>query len=156
MEIMKSLIGRQMLLFGALVTGMLAVSIAPASATGTVLIAQRDGTVKTYTHVRIVIWNESMAITSSDGKGTVVLGKASCTKIGELLRCLPWDATLFQNGQTLHIVLQSGTVWLNPSHTLQQLSHSSTELPPGGVLLAVRTKRGTYVTLTGVVDEVHR
>jgi hypothetical protein len=52
--------------------------------------------------------------------------------------------------------LQSGTVWLNPSNTTESLSHSSTELPPRGVLLAVRTKRGAYVTLTGVVDEVHR
>jgi hypothetical protein len=153
---MRLLIVRQMLLFGGLLAGMLAVSFSPANATGTVLIAQRDGTVKTYAHVRIVIWNESMAITSSDGKGTVVLGKASCTKIGELVRCLPWDATLFQNGQTIHITLTSGTVWLNPSHTMQQLSHSSTQLPPRGVLLAVRTKRGTYVTMTGVVDEVHR
>lgn len=97
-----------------------------------------------------------MAITSSDGQGTVVFGKASCTKVGELVRCLPWDATLFQNGAKLHIPLASGTVWLNPSGSYQQLSHSSTRLPPKGVLLVAETKRGTYVTLTGVVDEVHR
>jgi hypothetical protein len=132
------------------------VPIGPANATGTATIAQTDGSHRTYTGVRIVIWNESMAMTSSDGQGTVVIGKASCTKIGELVRCLPWDATLYQNGTKVHIALKSGTVWLNPSRTTQQLSYSSTQLPPRGVLLAMETKRGTYVTLTGTVDEVHR
>jgi hypothetical protein len=127
-----------------------------AKAMGTAIIAHPDGSESTYDNVRIAIWNESMAITSSDGKGTVVFGKASCTKIGELVECLPWDATLYQNGAKVRIPLQSGTVWLNPSSTTQTLSHSSTRLPPHGVLLAVKTRRGTYVTLTGTVDEVHR
>jgi hypothetical protein len=153
---MKPQIGRQILISAVLLTGMLAVPLARADAAGTVLIQKPDGSEKTYTNVRIIVWNESMAITSSDGKGTVVFGKAACAKVGELVRCLPYDATLFQNGQKLHILLQSGTVWLNPSNTTEPLSHSSTELPPRGVLLAVRTKRGAYVTLTGVVDEVHR
>jgi hypothetical protein len=139
-----------------LLMGMTALAPLPAAATGTVLIQQPDGSRKTYSGVRIAVWNESMAITSRDGKGTVVFGKASCTLIGDLVRCLPYDATLFQNGQTMHIVLQSGTVWLNPTHANQQLSHSTEQLPPRGILLAVRTKRGTYVTLTGTVDEVHR
>jgi hypothetical protein len=152
---MKAQVG-MLCLSAFFLTGMIAVTSAPAHATGTVRIQAADGSARTYDKVRIVIWNESMAITSSDGKGTVVLGKAACTKIGELVRCLPYDATLFQNGRTTHITLQSGTVWLNPSRTYQPLSHSSTQLPPRGVLLAVRTKRGTYVTLTGVVDEVNR
>jgi len=128
----------------------------PAQATGTVHILQRDGSTRTYTHVRIFIRNESMAITSSDGQGTLVLGKAACTKVGDLLECLPYDATLFQNGTQFHIALQSGTVWLNPGKTEQRLTHSWTELPPRGVMLAIRTKRGTYVTMTGTVDEVQR
>ena len=97
-----------------------------------------------------------MIITTSDGQGTVVLGKAACTKVGELVKCLPWDATLFQNGSRVRIPLESGTVWLNPTGTAQLLSNSSTQLPPRGVSLAVQTKRGTYVTLTGTIDEVHR
>jgi hypothetical protein len=150
---MKTPIGR--VLFGVLlIVCTLALPSSPAYATGTVVVLQRDGSEKTYTNVRISIRNESMAITSSDGQGTVVLGKAACTKVGALLECLPYDATLLQNGQKTHISLQSGTVWLNPSPTTQTLSHSSTQLPPRGVLLAVRTKRGTYVTLTGIVDEV--
>lgn len=152
---MKTLTGR--VLFGVLlVGGICAVPSGAAYATGTALVQQRDGSEKTYTNVRISIRNESMAITSSDGQGTIVLGKAACTKVRELVECLPYDATLLQNGQSTHIALQSGTVWLNPSETAQELSHSSTQLPPRGVLLAVRTKKGTYVTLTGVVDEVQK
>lgn len=128
-----------------------------ANATGTATIQPPSGAAKTYRNVRIVIWNDQMAVTSADGKGTVVFGKAACTRIGALIRCLPYDAMLFQNGQQLHIVLRpGGTVWLNPSHTSQQLSQSTTRLPPRGVLMAIQTRRGTDVTLTGTVDEVHR
>jgi hypothetical protein len=154
--IMKLLIGRRVVRFGLFLAAALAVQVGHANATGTARIQHPDGSVSTYYNVRITIFNESMAITSSDGQGTVVFGKASCTKIDELVKCLPWDATLFQNGLKLRVPLKSGTVWLNPSRTAQPLSHSSTQLPPRGVLLAVQTRRGTYLTLTGVVDEVHR
>lgn len=140
----------------AVTVAALASTSRAAGATGTVVIAYSDGSTKSYRDVRIIIWNESMAITSADGQGTVVFGKASCTKIGELLRCLPYDATLFQNGGKLHVALASGTVWLNPSGEYQPMSHSSTQIPPRGVLLAVRTRHGTEVTMTGTVDEVHR
>ena len=152
---MKRLDVRWAVLCGLLIIGI-AIVPSTAMATGTVVIAQRDGSTKTYSDVRIIIWNESMAVTSSDGQGTVVFGKASCTKVGDLVKCLPWDATLFQNGAKLHVALQSGTVWLNPTTDYQSLNDSSEKIAPHGVLLAVRTKRGTYVTLTGIVDEVHR
>jgi len=97
-----------------------------------------------------------MAITSSDGEGTLVFGKAACTKVGELLRCIPYDATLQQHGQSTHVPLQYGTVWLNPSSSTQQLTHSSTQLPPRGVLLSIQTKAGTYVSVTGVVDRIQK
>ena len=135
-----------------------ALSVVPpaAEATGTVTLAYTDGSTKLYRNVRITIWDESMAVTSADGQGTVVLGKASCTKIGELVRCLPYDATLFQSGETVHIPLASGTVWLNPSSVYQPMSHTSSQIPPHGVILAVRTRRGTELTMSGTVDEVHR
>ncbi len=140
----------------ALAVAVAAVSSRPARATGTVVIAYTDGTSKLYHDVRVTIFNESLAITSADGQGTVVLGKASCTKIDELVRCLTYDATLFQNGGKLHIPLQSGTVWLNPTQAYQPLSRSSAEIPPRGVLLAVKTRRGIEVTMTGTVDEVRK
>jgi hypothetical protein len=83
-----------------------------------------------------------------------VIGKASCTKVGELLRCLPYDATLDQYGDTYHIALAAGTVWLNPTKEAQSLPYSSARLQPRGVLMSVRTKAGTYVSLSGTVDEV--
>ena len=71
--------------FGLIFGAALLASPAPASATGTARIQLYDGSVKTYSNVKIFIRDESMAITSSDGQGTVVLGKAACTKIGALV-----------------------------------------------------------------------
>ncbi len=145
---------KRLLLATAVSAAAAAASAAPAFASGTVLIQQRDGVERTYAKVHIAIRDAAMAITSSDGRGMLVLGKAACSKVGELLKCLPYDATLFQNGQRVHIPLQSGTVWLNPTGTNQPMSHSSAQIPPRGVLLLVKTKAGTYVSLTGRVDEV--
>ncbi len=128
----------------------------PAAATGTAQITQRDGTVKRYADVRIAIRDAEMWFTSSDGRGTIVLGKAACTKQQELLVCLPYDATLFQNGEKTHIRLKSGTVWFNPTGAVQPLPQSSMQLPPRGVSLVFKTANGTYVTLNGVVDEVQK
>ncbi|MGA7569362.1 MAG: hypothetical protein WBG27_00585 [Candidatus Aquilonibacter sp.] len=153
---MKARISRSTLVLGFFVVAVVAAPCGPARATGTARIAQRDGATKTYTNVRIVVQTESMAITSSDGQGTLVFGKAACTKVGELLRCIPYDATLEQHGQSTHIPLKYGTVWLNPSATTQQLTYSSTQLVPRGVLLSIRTKAGTYVSVTGVIDRIQK
>ncbi len=144
------------LLLAIFVSGVLTVAPGIARASGTVLVQQRDGAIKTYKNVRIGIGNEQLELTSSDGQGTLVLGKADCTKVGELVRCLPYDATLYQNGEKKHITLESGTVWLNPTQTNQPLSLSSAQLPPHGVLMSVHTKAGTYVSLSGTVDEMHK
>ena len=97
----------------------LGLSLRPAGATGTVIIAYADGGALSFiTTSGSPVWNESMAITSADGQGTVVLGKASCTKVDELVRCVTYDATLFQNGGEVHIPLQSGTVWAEPDARL--------------------------------------
>ena len=131
-------------------------SIVPALATGTMRVQHHDGTVQVYTDVYIRILDNEMTLTSNDGKGTVVIGKAACTKVGELIQCLPYDATLEQNGSEARIVLQSGTVLLNPTATRQPLSLSSQSLPSHGVLMAVKTKSGTYVSLSGTVDEIKK
>lgn len=102
-----------------LLTCLLVVSIGTADATGIARVQRRDGSVKTYTAVRIIVRNDSMSITSHDGKGTLLIGKAACTKVAELIRCLPYDATLEQGGGTARIALQTGTVWLNPTDARQ-------------------------------------
>jgi hypothetical protein len=123
-----------------------------AGATGTVRIQQADGSAKVYQGVRIVIANKSMTLTSPDGKGTLTISKAACTSIGQMFRCLPYAATLAQNGKTLQIGLQSGTVWINPSTSIQQLPQSSTTVQSQGVLMSLETKSGTYVSLSGIAD----
>jgi hypothetical protein len=126
-----------------------------AGASGTARIQQPDGSVKVYDDVHIrVQGRERLLITSSDGKGTLVVNKASCTAIANLLRCLAYSAELDQNGRVLPIALQTGTLWLNLSSAIHQLPFSSTQLPTRGVLMALATKRGTHVALTGTLDEV--
>ncbi|HTA38478.1 MAG TPA: hypothetical protein VK760_05360, partial [Candidatus Acidoferrales bacterium] len=122
------------------VAGCFAASAVPAIATGTLRVQHRDGVVQTYTNVYIRILDNEMTLTSNDGKGTVVIGKAACSKIGELISCLPYDATLEQNGNEARIALQSGTVLINPTATRHALSYSSQSLPSHGVLMAVKTK----------------
>ena len=136
--------------------GVALVPLGRVDAAGTVSIQQRDGTTKVYKNVHIRIGNESMTLTSADGVGTLVLGKAACTKEGDLIRCIPYDATLEQGGQATHIPLAMGTVWLNPSSSPQTLSHSTAKLQPRGVLMSIRTHAGTYVSLSGTVDEVYQ
>jgi hypothetical protein len=139
----------------ALTIAMLAILFSfpiSAVASGTVRVQQPDGSTKTYTNVRIRANYQDLALTTSDGKGTLVFGRASCTKVGELLQCFAYDATLFQNGRSMHIPLKYGMVYFNPSKTTQTLNHSSTQLPYHGILMSAESRRGTYVSLTGVVD----
>ena len=75
-----------------------------------------------YKNVVIAIRDQQMEVTTSDGVGTLVIGKAACTKVAELVECLPYDATLYQGGHKVRIMLKSGTVWLNPTTSSQPLS----------------------------------
>ncbi len=134
----------------------IAMVCSPADATGTVTIAQHDGTTKTYRDVGIHIRNAELVVTTADGQGTLVIGKAACTRENALVKCLPYDATLYQNGGKFRVALTSGTVWLNPSTALQPLSFSSAHLQPHGVLMSVTTAKGTSVSLTGTIDGVER
>jgi hypothetical protein len=139
-----------------IVLGWLGMSAAPAAASGTARIQQKDGAVKTYANVYIRIANKSMSISSADRKGTFILQKAACSMVGKLMRCYPYDATLKQNGASRKIVLTNGTVWLNPGSQKEHLPKSSTQLPPRGVLLSLKTKAGTYVSVTGTIDELKK
>jgi hypothetical protein len=125
-----------------------------AKATGTATVQQSDGTIKVYKNVVIAIRDQQMEVTTSDGVGTLVIGKAACTKVAELVECLPYDATLYQGGHKVRIMLKSGTVWLNPTTSSQPLSMTSARIGPRGVLVSATTKRGTYFSLTGTVDRV--
>lgn len=152
---MSTTIGARLLHATAAFVFLTAPAIA-ASASGTAFVQQSDGTTKTYSNVHIAIGNDSMALTTADGVGTLVIGKAACSREGELVMCLPYDATLFQNGLKRHVLLKSGTVYINPTTTPQTLAHSSAQIPPHGVMLTAESKAGTIVTLSGTVDEVNK
>ncbi len=144
------------LIFGLLTAAVLAALPNVSAATGTARIQQADGNVKTYSNVRINIAQQKMSITSSDGKGTLVISKAACSMIGKMIRCYPYAATLEQGGTARPITVVNATVWLNPSGESQQLPRSSMHLPPRGVLLSLQTKAGTYVSLSGTADELKK
>lgn len=127
-----------------------------ASATGTARVQQRDGDVKIYRNVRISIENKQMTLISGDRVGTIVIQKAACSAVDKLIRCYPYAAVLKQRGGTRQIFIENGTAWLNPSDSSQHLPMSSTKLPPQGVLMSVKTKAGTYFSLTGIADRLKR
>lgn len=129
---------------------------AAASATGTARIQAPDGNVKVYKNVRIAIEHKQMMLTSADGVGTFVISRAACSAVDKLVRCYPYDAVLKQHGMTLPITITEGTAWLNPGSNKVQLPDSGTQLGPHGVMLSFRTKRGSYVSLTGVVDVLQK
>ena len=132
----------------------LASAVGIARAEGTVTIQQSNGTTNTYDKVTIKVIHSSLFVTSQDGKGTLIINRAACSYQGKILVCLPTSVALVQSGATSPVDLTTGTVYVNMSHTDQQLALSTTKVPPHGVLLSFTTKKGTYVTMTGRIDQV--
>lgn len=129
-------------------------SLAPAGATGTMRVQQSNGTVQVYQDVLIRVAQRTLRIGSKDKKGVLVIDRAACTYAGTILRCLPSTMKLEQAGQTKVIQLITGTIYVNLTDDTQQLRHSSTQLAPHDILLALQTKRGTYVSVHGHIDEM--
>jgi len=139
----------------------LACSLAPvagagvADAKGTARVQQHDGSVQVYPDVTIrLIRRKSLTLTTADGQGTLTIDKGACSYVGDIQRCLPYHVTLTQGGATHTLDFDRGTVYANLTDQKQQLPLSSTQLPPRGLLMALITERGTYITLTGKIDEV--
>lgn len=125
-------------------------------ATGTATVWQRNGSERTYNDVSIRLARNELALTTKDGSGTIVIGRAACTKVDALVKCLPYDATLFQNGWRDRILLKSGTVWLNPTSSKQTLPNSSAQVLPHGVQVSITSTKGTFISLSGTIDEVQK
>jgi len=141
--------------FAALLTSVVAAvfSTPAARAMGTVTIQQADGGTNVYHDVVIKIINGALFMTSADGKGTLVIHKAACSYQGELMVCFATSATLVQAGQTSPLDFKDGTVYVNTTGDSQQLSMSTTKVPPHSVLVSFTTKRGTYVSVSGRIDK---
>jgi hypothetical protein len=127
-----------------------------ADATGTMRVQQSDGSVQVYHDVQIRVAQRTLRIGSEDRKGVLVIDRAACTYAGFVLRCLPSTMKFEQSGQTHEIQLVTGTIYVNLTGDMQQLHHSSTQLSPHDVLLMMQTKRGTYISLQGHIDEMQR
>jgi hypothetical protein len=131
-----------------------AAGAAGARAEGTVRIQQANGIVNTYHNVSIKILHSALYLTSADTKGTLVINRAACFFQGEIMACLPTGGTLVQAGAVNSIGFRTGTIFLNLTDAMQQLTLSSTRIPPHSILLSLQTKRGTYINLNGSIDKV--
>lgn len=125
----------------------------PAAAEGTARIQQADGTVNVYQHVKIQLVQKSLTMTTADGKGTMIIYRAACSFQGDVMSCLPTGITLVQSGAVNPIKLLSGTVYVNLTGDPHRLALSTTTLPPHSVMMALKTRKGTYVSLSGTIDK---
>jgi hypothetical protein len=126
-----------------------------AQARGSVRIQQIDGKVETYQGVHLKLAGDTLRVASADGVGTLVVSKAACSFVNGIQRCLPYALILHQHG-THTILFDHGTVYYNTSDQSHQLPRSSKTIPADGVIALLKTQRGTYISITGRLDEVSK
>jgi hypothetical protein len=138
------------------VAALVAVLLAsgPASAEGETRVHQADGSVQIYDHVHIELEGQTLKLHSQDHRGIFEITSGACSYAGGLQRCLPYATTLRQHGEIRHIELEHGTVYLNLGDTPARLSHSSDIVAPHGVVVLLRTIRGTFVSVKGTLDSI--
>jgi hypothetical protein len=138
------------------IAGAIAIAIAlsgsAANAKGTVRVDQHDGTVQQYHGSVIRIAGNTLRVFSPDTRDTLIISHAACSYVGDIQRCLPYRIALRRNGMNRTIGFDRGTVYLNLSAVAQPLPRSSTQVPPDGVVVFVRTARGTSIAVHGTID----
>jgi hypothetical protein len=132
----------------------LALSTLAAGATGTVTIVQPDGDTNVYNDVKIKVLYGTLYMTTADQTGTMIISRAACSHQGKLMVCLATNATLIQSGKTSPLDFRSGTIYANDTDDYLPLVLSTQKVPPHSILLSMTTKRGTYVSLSGRIDQV--
>jgi len=140
-------------LFAVAATFVLATT-AFASAAGTLVIQHAGQDAQTYDGVKVQVIHDTLNVTSPDGKGTLIVTRAACWYQHKIFVCLPTAVTLVQGGNVHALDLRKGTVYSNLNATTQTLSHSTTQLPPNGILMTLETQKGTYINLVGTIDKV--
>jgi len=138
----------------ALVAAIVSSTAIAARAEGTVRIQQAAGGVNVYDNVKIQILHQTLNVTTADGKGTLIIYRAACSYQGEIMACLPTGATLVQGGNVSPIKIVSGTVYVNMTGGGQTLSLSTMQVPAHSVVMAIKTGKGTYITMNGTIDKV--
>ncbi|HEV8022782.1 MAG TPA: hypothetical protein VGP41_16020, partial [Candidatus Lustribacter sp.] len=123
---------------------------------GVTRIQQADGTVQYYPDSRITFRKDdrTLKVTSADGKGSMILEQAACSYVNALYRCfLTQVSYMGANGQEHPIDFERGTAYANVTSDRLTLPFSSQTVPPDGILISMKTKRGTYISVTGTVDK---
>ncbi len=138
---------------GLIVIAIVFALSAPASATGTVSIQQRDGSVQTYTGVTLKAANKSLTLISADKVSTVVISGADCAHEGAIVRCTGGGFSLLQDGKRHTVPFQTATFYFNLTDQNQLLPLSTTKIPAHSVIFAVQTAKGTYITGNGKLDQ---
>src|SRR5271165_3580828 len=137
---------------GALVLAAAFSFVGTARAAGTVTIGQTDGHSQVYANVGIHIVNDVLFLTSGDGSGTLAVQRAACSYQGDLLVCLPSNATLIQGGSVTALNPTKGAVVVNLTTAAHVASGTSTTVPPRSVVFSMVTSRGTIVKGSGHID----
>lgn len=127
-----------------------------AFARGTVRISQDGGSAQRYAGSVIELVGNTIRVFSPDRRDTLIITHAACSYVGEIERCLPYRLTLRRNDTEHAIAFDRGSVYFNPTALTHPLPRSSTRLAPNGVLVFVRTARGTSIAVQGTVDKVTR
>ncbi|MGD0967014.1 MAG: hypothetical protein ABR949_01905 [Candidatus Aquilonibacter sp.] len=140
-------------LVGAL-SALAMISPGAALANGVVRVQQSDGSVHQYPQTAMRWTGQTLWLHSADGKGVLEITTAACSDAGGLVRCLPYAITLHQSGAKHPIAVARGTIYMNFSGEPQSVPYSSESLASHHLLVAIRTQRGTYITVRGNVDEV--
>jgi len=147
------MIKRWSLALAGVVIAALVLTAVTARAQGVTRVQQSDGSVQIYRDVHIRLSGETLWLRSPDRKGVLEIVTGACFA-GTVERCLPITTTLHQAGTTHEIALEHGTVYLNLTSDAQHLRHASEPLQPHGVLILLKTIRGTYVSVRGTLDEI--
>jgi hypothetical protein len=135
-------------------TAWLACATTPAAPKGTMIVHRFNGNVNTYKNVAIKVLHGALYVTTDDGKGTLVIHRAACSYQGKILVCFPTSMSLVQTGKTQPLDLKTGTLYFNTTDEVQPLVLSSTKIPPHSMLGSLSTKRGTYASVNGRIDQV--
>jgi hypothetical protein len=138
---------------GLIVIALVVALSGPASATGTVRIQQRDGSVQTYTGVTLKAASKSLTLISADKVTTVVISGADCALDGAIVRCMGGGFSLLQDGKKHNVPFKTATFYFNLTDQDQLLPLSTTKVPAHSVIFAVQTAKGTYITGNGKLDQ---
>jgi hypothetical protein len=140
--------------FAALSAAFLLAAATGARAEGTITIQHVNQGPQTYDGVGVKVIHNTLNVTSRDGKGTLIITEAACSYQGAITVCLPTDVTLVQAGDAHALDLRRGTLYANMTDSMQWLPHSTTQLPPRGIVMSLLSGKGTYINLVGKIDKV--